>query len=110
MSDFQDFLKRKYAYVARVEFKPGKFDIAKQLYDKGIATFSEGFLGAYLLREPGSDRGIAVIFWESLEDMDASRTEAYEALMREMGHLFATAPETTIYEVEEETSAFVSQE
>ncbi|MEM9511270.1 MAG: antibiotic biosynthesis monooxygenase, partial [Cyanobacteria bacterium P01_E01_bin.48] len=34
MTDFQDFLKRKYAYVAKGEFKPGQFSVAKELYDR----------------------------------------------------------------------------
>ena len=33
MSEFIDFLKHKYAYVAMGEFKPGKFSEAQKLYD-----------------------------------------------------------------------------
>jgi len=103
MTDFQDFLKRKFAYVARVEFKSGQFATAKQLYDQAVAAYSQGFQGAYLLQEPGTDRGIAVIFWESLEDMDANRTRAYDTILHEMGPLFAHPPETLFYEVVGET-------
>jgi len=41
MTDFQDFLKHKLAYVARVEFKPGQFATAKQLFDI-LAVLSDG--------------------------------------------------------------------
>ena len=64
MTDFLDFLTRKSAYVAIGEFKPGQFDKAKELYEQAVSTYSEGFNGAYLLQEPGTDKGIAVIFWE----------------------------------------------
>ncbi len=32
MSDFQDHLKHQYAYVARGEFKPGQFAVARELF------------------------------------------------------------------------------
>jgi len=100
MSDFQDFLKRQYAHVAVGEFKPGKFAEAQQLYEEAIATYKEGFQGAYLLREPESERGISVVFWESIEDMDASETEAvHQAILKKMAPLFTQAPALTIYEV-----------
>lgn len=100
MSDFQDFLKRQFAHVAVGEFKPGKFAEAQQLYEEAIATYKGGFKGAYLLREPGSDRGLSVVFWESVEDMDASETEAvHQAILKKMAPLFTQAPTLTIYEV-----------
>ncbi|MBP0000683.1 MAG: antibiotic biosynthesis monooxygenase [Cyanobacteria bacterium SID2] len=102
MSDFMDFLRHKYAYVARGEFKPGKFDEAKELFDRAIATYTQGFEGAYLLQEPDTDRGIAVIFWDTPEDMDANRNETVEEILAQMSHLFAKPPETAFYEVSSE--------
>ncbi len=102
MSEFLDFLKHKYAYVAIGAFKPGRFNEAEQLFVKAVSTYSEGFEGAYLLQKPGTDEGIAVIFWDNLEDMDANRSDLHEALIKEMGHLFAAAPETCFYEVASE--------
>lgn len=101
MSEFLDFLKHKYAYVAIGEFKPGKFDEAEQLFEKAVSTYSQGFKGSYLLQEPGTDKGIAIIFWENIEDMEveANHTEAYEAILNEMAHLFVKAPKSTFYEV-----------
>lgn len=99
MSEFLDFLKHKYAYVAIGAFKPGRFNEAEQLFVKAVSTYSEGFEGAYLLQKPGTDEGIAVIFWDNLEDMDANRSDLHETLIKEMGHLFAAAPETCFYEV-----------
>lgn len=99
MSEFQDFLKHQYTYVAKGEFKPGKFDEAQALYEKAVSTYEQGFKGAYLLREPESDKGIAVIFWESVEDMLNSQTEEYQAILKQMAPLFATPPETYMYEV-----------
>ena len=101
MSEFHDFLKRKVAYVAIGEFKPGKFKEAQALFEQAIATYTDGFQGAYLLQEPGTDKGIAIIFWEDIGDMDtdANQTEAYKAIMNEMSHLFAKAPTSTFYEV-----------
>ncbi|MBI4780116.1 MAG: antibiotic biosynthesis monooxygenase [Oscillatoriophycideae cyanobacterium NC_groundwater_1537_Pr4_S-0.65um_50_18] len=99
MSEFQDFLRRKFAYVAIGEFKSGKFDEAKQLYEEAISSYQQGFKGTYLLQEPGTDRGISIIFWESAADMESNRTEAHEEILKKMMPLFARAPETAFYEV-----------
>lgn len=92
MSDFDDFLKHKYAYVAIGEFKPGCFPEARQLYEKAVSTFSKGFQGAYLLQEPDSDRGIAIILWENIEDMDAHHDAIYEQTLAKIAHLFVAPP------------------
>ncbi|NEN97981.1 MAG: antibiotic biosynthesis monooxygenase [Moorea sp. SIO1F2] len=99
MTEFLDFLKHKYAYVAVGEFKPGKFQEAQDLYEKAVSTYIQGFKGAYLLQEPGTDRGIAVIFWESIADMEDNQSEAYQAILNQMSHLFTKAPTTSFYEV-----------
>lgn len=100
MTDFLDFLKHKIAYVAEGEFKPGKFLEAKELFEKAVSTYNQGFKGAYLLQEPGTDKGIAIIFWEGIADMDdANKNETCEAVLREMDHLFAHPPQTMFYEV-----------
>jgi heme-degrading monooxygenase HmoA len=99
MSDFHDFLKRQLAYVAIGEFKSGKFEEAQKLYEQAVATYGEGFRGTYLLQEPGTDRGIAIIFWESAADMEANRTEAHDILMQKMAPLFVTQPKTSFCEV-----------
>ncbi len=99
MSDFLDFLKHKHAYIAIGEFKPGRFAEAQRLYERAVSTYSHGFNGAYLLREPDSDRGIAVIFWNSREDMEAHQTQAHEEILHQMGHLFVTPPQVGFYRV-----------
>ncbi len=99
MTEFQDFLKHKFAYVAIGEFKPGKFDEAEQLYEKAVSTYTHGFKGSYLLQEPGTDRGIAIILWESVEDMQANQSEAYQAILNQMNPLFEEAPTTAFYEI-----------
>ncbi len=105
MSEFLDFLRHKCAYVAIGEFKPGKFAEAEQLFVKAVSTYTQGFEGAYLLQEPDTDKGIAIIFWDRREDMDANRNAVQEAMVREMGHLFAAPPETKFYEVCSEIAA-----
>ena len=99
MSEFQDFLKRQYAHVAISEFKPGKFAEAQSLYEEAVSTYSHGFKGAYLLRDPGSDRGISVILWESVDEMTSNQSEAYQAILKKMTPLFAKIPDTYVYEV-----------
>ncbi|KAF3890551.1 MULTISPECIES: hypothetical protein [Nostocales] len=99
MSDFQDFLRHQFAYVAIGEFKPGKFEEAKRLYEQAVGTYTHGFKGAYLLQEPGTDKGIAVIFWENVEDMDTNHSEAYDNILKEMLPLFVKAPTTFFHEV-----------
>jgi heme-degrading monooxygenase HmoA len=99
MSEFLDFLRHKFAYVAIAEFKPGKFEEAKHLYEKAVSTYAEGFKGAYLLQKPGTDEGIAVIFWDNVGDMEANQNEAYQAILKEMTPLFAKAPHTDFYEL-----------
>ncbi|NJL83497.1 MAG: antibiotic biosynthesis monooxygenase [Chloroflexaceae bacterium] len=99
MSEFLDFLKHKYAYVAIGEFKPGCFAEAQRLYEQAVSTYTHGFKGAFLLQKPGTDEGIAIILWERIEDMQENQSEAYQSIMREMGHLFANPPETSFYEV-----------
>lgn len=110
MSEFLDFLKHKFAYVAIGEFKPGKFEEAQQLYEKAVSTYSHGFKGAYLLQEPGTDKGIAIILWESLEDMQANQNEAYKAILNQMSHLFSKAPTTSFYEVSSEIKAPIDED
>ncbi|MDB9313797.1 antibiotic biosynthesis monooxygenase [Spirulina sp. CS-785/01] len=102
MSEFLDFLRHKYAYVAIGEFKPGKFDEAERLFVKAVSTYKQGFKGAYLLQEPGTDKGIAIIFWDNIEDMEANRNSLHEALLAEMSHLFDSAPHSSFYEVRSE--------
>ncbi|MFB2937393.1 antibiotic biosynthesis monooxygenase [Aerosakkonemataceae cyanobacterium BLCC-F154] len=104
MSEFLDFLRHKFAYVAVGEFKPGKFEEAKQLYEKAISTYDHGFQGAYLLQIPNSDKGIAIIFWESEQDMGENQSEAYQQILQQMTPLFATTPLTDFYEVVSEIS------
>ena len=99
MSEFLDFLKHKYAYVAIGEFKPGKFAEAQRLYEKAVSTYTKGFKGAYLLQKPGTDEGIAIITWENIDDMQDNQTEAYQAILQEMSHLFTAMPDTSFYEV-----------
>jgi heme-degrading monooxygenase HmoA len=99
MSDFQDFLTRQVAHVAIGEFKPGKFAEARQLYEAAVSTYSDGFKGAYLLREPGTDRGISVIFWNDVQDMEASQSETHQAILKKMGPLFTDSPQISVYEV-----------
>jgi hypothetical protein len=99
MSDFQDFLKHQFAYVAIGEFKPGKFEEAKRLYEQAIATYTHGFKKAYLLQEPGTDKGIAIIFWENIEDMDTNHSESYDNIMKQMMSLFTKPPTTYFHEV-----------
>ncbi|ARV58582.1 antibiotic biosynthesis monooxygenase [Nostocales cyanobacterium HT-58-2] len=99
MSDFHDFLKHQFAYVAIGEFKPGKFEEAKRLYEQAVSTYTQGFKGAYLLQEPGTDKGIAVIFWENVGDMEANHSEAYDNILKKMTPLFVKTPTTSFYEV-----------
>jgi len=99
MKEFLDFLKHKYAYVAIGQFKPGKFDEAQQLYEKAIATYGEGFGGSYLLQEPETDKGIAIIFWSSVEEMEANKNDVHEAIVKEISHLLVEPATTSVYEV-----------
>ncbi len=99
MSEFLDFLKHKYAYVAIGEFQPGRFAEAQRLYEKAVSTYSKGFKGAYLLQKPGTDEGIAVIMWDKIDDMQENISESYEAILQEMNPLFRTHPNTSFYEV-----------
>jgi heme-degrading monooxygenase HmoA len=102
MSDFDDFLKHKYAYIAIGEFKSGCFSEARQLYEKAVSTYTKGFQGAYLMQEPGTDRGIAIILWESIQDMDEhqnAHNAIYEQALVKIAHLFAAPPVTAFYEV-----------
>lgn len=102
MSEFFDFLRHKYAYIAIGEFKPGKFEEARELFQQAVSTYTTGFKGSYLLQEPGTDRGIAIIFWENIEDMEANQDESYQAILDKMTPLFAKAPMTSFYEVRSE--------
>lgn len=98
-TDFTDFLKHKQAYIAIGEFKPGRFSEARQLYEQAVATYDDGFQGAYLFQEPGTDRGIAVILWDNVGNMEAHHTPTYDKIVRELSGLFAAPPEIKFYEV-----------
>ena len=99
MSDFQDFLKHQYASVSVASFKPGKFAEVQKLYEKAVDTYKDGFKGAYLLQEPGSDEGLSVIFWDSLEDMEANQTETHEQLLQQMAPYFESPPRMKTFEL-----------
>ncbi|HHP7229490.1 MAG TPA: antibiotic biosynthesis monooxygenase [Xenococcaceae cyanobacterium] len=99
MSEFLDFLKHKYAYVAIGEFQPGRFAEAQRLYEKAVSTYTVGFKGAFLLQKPGTDEGIAVIMWDRIDDMQDNISESYKAILHEMIPLFRTHPHTSFYEV-----------
>ena len=99
MGEFHDFLTHKFAYVAIGEFKSGRFAEAQRLYEKAVSTYTEGFKGAYLLQKPGTDEGIAIIFWDKVDDMQTYENEDYKAIMQEMNALFAKAPTTSFYEL-----------
>ncbi len=104
MSDFHDCLKRQLAHVAIGEFKPGKFSEAQELYEQAIATYGSGFKGAYLFQEPGTDRGISIVLWDSLDEMDVNQTQAeHRSILKRMGPLFAQSPQTAVYELISET-------
>ncbi|GBF82506.1 antibiotic biosynthesis monooxygenase [Aphanothece sacrum] len=106
MSEFLDFLKHKYAYVAIGEFKPGRFAEAQRLYEKAVSSYKQGFQGAFLLQKPGTDEGIAIIMWEKIEDMEANKNEIYQKVLEEMGPLFVNPPKTDFYEVCNEIDGF----
>jgi heme-degrading monooxygenase HmoA len=101
MSDFHDCLTHdEIAHVTVGEFQPGKFEQACRLYDDAVSTYGEGFKAAYLLREKGTDRGIAIVLWKSEEQMNSNEaTVAHQAVLRKMAPLFAATPQTTYYEV-----------
>lgn len=96
---YSDVLRHKFAYVALGKFKPGRFADAQKLYEKAVSTYKAGFQGAYLLQKPGTDEGIAIIIWNSIEDMEENKTSVHEKLMEEMSTLFAESPETDFFEV-----------
>ncbi|NJK41000.1 MAG: antibiotic biosynthesis monooxygenase [Acaryochloridaceae cyanobacterium SU_2_1] len=99
MSDFQDCLQRRYASVAMAEFKPGKFAEVRHLYEQAIATYTKGFAGAYLFQEPGTDKGVSVILWDSLEEMEAHQGTEHQNILNQMAALFADPPQTSVYEL-----------
>ncbi|TAE39693.1 MAG: antibiotic biosynthesis monooxygenase [Oscillatoriales cyanobacterium] len=86
MSEFLDFLRHQFAYVAIGE-------------GKAVATYATGFKGAYLLQLPNTDKGIAIIFWESVEEMAANQSESYQQILKQMTPLFAKIPDTDVYEI-----------
>ncbi|MGB2925611.1 MAG: antibiotic biosynthesis monooxygenase [Limnothrix sp.] len=102
MQEFNNCLKHKIAYVAIGEFKPGHFSQAQALYEKAVSSYSEGFKGAFLLQKTGTDKGIAMILWDNIDDMDNNQTKMSQKILAEMTPLFATPPETDFYEVSSE--------
>lgn len=110
-SDFHDCLKRQLVHVAIGEFKPGRFAEAQQLYEQAVSTYQHGFKGAYLLQEPGTDRGISVIFWDSVDEMDMNQAqEQHRAILRKMTPLFVNLPKIAIYEVVSEITPTPKEE
>lgn len=99
MTDFFDHLKHKYAYVSIGEFKPGCFAEARQLFEQAVSTYGKGFKGAYLMQQPDSDKGIAIILWDSIEDMDEHHSAIYDRILHQISHLFDRPPVTSYYEV-----------
>lgn len=99
MTEFTDFLRHQCAYIATATFKPGKFPEAQKLFEEAVATYKQGFKGAYLFQKPNTDEGIAFILWQGIEDMEENQNEINEKIMTDMKHLFASPPETHFYDV-----------
>lgn len=99
MTDFKDFLTHKFAYVSIGEFKAGKFEEAKQIYDEAVSAYTQGFKGAYLLQQQGTDKGISVTFWDSEESMKENINDAHKAILKKIMPLFVSPPTTISYEV-----------
>lgn len=100
MDDFHDCLHHPVVHVVAGEFKPGQFETAQRLYAEAIATYRQGFHRAYLLREPGSDRGLSIILWNSWDDMDEQqRDAAHQRILQQMGSLFQQRPHSRVYEL-----------
>jgi len=104
MSEFLDFLQQKHAYIVVGEFKPGKFAEAQQLYEQAVSTYHQGFKKAYLFQKPNTDEGVAVIIWDSIEDMEANKNEVNEAIIAQISPLFAKPPQTSVYQLSSEIS------
>lgn len=102
MQEFNNCLKHKVAYVAIGEFKPGHFSQAQTLYEKAVSSYTEGFKGAFLLQKTGTDKGIAMILWDNIEDMDNNQSDLSKKILAEMTPLFAAPPEIDFYEVSSE--------
>jgi heme-degrading monooxygenase HmoA len=99
MSDFQDFLTHNLAHVTVGEFKAGTFQEAQQIYEEAVSTYGDGFKGAYLLQEKGTEKGISIIFWDSTDSMNANHGEKHKLILKKMMSLFETTPTDTYYEV-----------
>lgn len=52
-----------------------------------------------MLQEPGTDKGISVIFWEDVGDMEANQSETYQNILKKMAPLFDKTPTTVVYEI-----------
>ncbi len=99
MSDFHDCLTHSIAQVTIGEFLPGYFELAQQLYLEAVSTYTDGFDGAYLLRDGVADRGISIILWQSAEAMQANQTNLHNAIIQKMVPRFAASPQNHDYEI-----------
>ena len=57
-----------------------------------------------MLQEPGTDKGIAIILWDSEEDMKANENEAYQTILNQINPLFAKPPITGCYQIVSEVA------
>ncbi len=92
-----------FARMTTVQIKDGKIDEAIKIYKESVAPAAKsqrGYIGAYLLVDRKTGKGISIALWESEEDLIAGEESGYlKEQLSKFKDYFATSPVREIYEV-----------
>jgi quinol monooxygenase YgiN len=92
-----------HARVVTVQVKQDRLDEAVAIYrDSVVATAKEhkGYLGALLLTDRSTGKGVSIVAWASEADLKASDTSGYlQAQLAKFSEVFAAPPTVEIFEV-----------
>jgi hypothetical protein len=90
-----------YARVNETQWNPERVDEGIRLTEETIIPAYQkhpGFLGYFLLTEPGGEGAMAITMWDSEENMESSAGIA-RAMIGELKGILRAPPETRHYEV-----------
>ena len=92
-----------YARVAQVQIQPQQVDDATAIYRDTVVPALEtqpGFMGALLLTQPETGRGISITLWESEADRTAGEVGGFfQAQLAQFAGMFTETPVRDAYQV-----------
>jgi heme-degrading monooxygenase HmoA len=92
-----------YARLSQVRIQPAQVADATRLYQTTVIPALEsqpGFMGAMLLTQPETGRGISITLWKSAEHETAGEVSGfYQSQLAQFAGMFTETPVRDVFEV-----------